>query len=123
MITYGQCVVGGKAKTLVESADFQPGRIDMSDPLYQTQEWKATRAVVLRRDRWLCQWCLVKKRLTSATLVHHIKELKHYRDLALDIDNLISLCDHCHSQYHRRREKRGRVEDKRIKRKARVIKG
>ena len=35
-----------------------------------------------------------------ATMVHHVKPLEMYPDLALDLDNLVSLCDDCHDKAH-----------------------
>lgn len=36
----------------------------------------------------------------SATVVHHIKPLAGHPEMALDLDNLESLCDACHNKKH-----------------------
>lgn len=41
-------------------------------------------------------------RIHRAVCVHHIKELKDHPELALDDDNLISLCHKCHDRVHGR---------------------
>ena len=88
---------------------------------YNKKAWQEKRLKVLRRDHFECQDC--RERITQAgrkgiklhgwenylnkaTCVHHIKELEDYPELALDEDNLISLCDRCHNLRH------GRTVDK-----------
>jgi 5-methylcytosine-specific restriction protein A len=85
---------------------------------YVTKAWKLKRLERLARDNYLCQRCKKRNLLTPATMVHHIKPLEDYPELALEIDNLISLCNNCHEQITNRRTKSKR--DK-IKTKARVI--
>ena len=38
--------------------------------------------------------------MRQATTVHHIKHYDEYPELALENDNLISLCDACHNYFH-----------------------
>ena len=52
-------------------------------------------------------------------MVHHIKPLEDYPELALELDNLISLCNDCHEQITNRWAKKKQRKSKRIK--ARVI--
>ena len=54
----------------------------------------------MRRDRYLCQECLKFGRRTEAVIVHHIKELEIYPELALIDSNLTSLCGKCHNKMH-----------------------
>ncbi len=67
---------------------------------YQSPAWRGTRAAKLRRDP-LCQRCLKEGRVKPATMVHHVEERKARPDLALDLDNLESLCGPCHSRHHK----------------------
>lgn len=67
---------------------------------YLSKTWEITRSVVLRRDHYECQKCKDKGKVTKATCVHHIKHLKDYPELALTLENLISLCDACHNEEH-----------------------
>lgn len=45
-----------------------------------------------------CERC-PEELLTPATEVHHIKEVKPHPELALEFDNLESLCKPCHSSH------------------------
>ncbi len=84
---------------------------------YNSKEWKAKRISILERDRHECQDCTKRLReavrqnnflpaedreIRRACEVHHIKELTERPDLALDNDNLISLCTQCHNIRHGR---------------------
>lgn len=88
---------------------------------YDSKQWKIKRLEILQRDRFECQDC--RKRLEDAVTkgiilpasereirraenVHHIKELLEFPELALDDDNLISLCIQCHNIRHGRHPKR-----------------
>ena len=77
-----------------------------ADPFYLSRAWRNLRAQALERDHYLCQDCLAEKarggmiRPRPATAVHHIKPRELYPELALDLDNLISLCDACHNRRH-----------------------
>lgn len=85
---------------------------------YLSSAWEKCRAFVLVRDNHLCQPCLRRDKLTPATVVHHIKSLDEYPELALDPDNLESCCGTCHNKAH---PEKGKKKPEK-KRKARVIK-
>ena len=61
---------------------------------YNSVAWRKKRAYILLRDKYQCQHC--KGKVTPANEVHHIKELRTHRHLALVDSNLISLCRPCH---------------------------
>lgn len=86
---------------------------------YNTKAWKQIRLERLARDNYLCRRCKKRNLLIPATMVHHIKPLEDYPELALELDNLISLCNDCHEQITNRWAKKKQRESKRIK--ARVI--
>ncbi|OIK13582.1 endonuclease [Bacillus sp. MUM 116] len=67
---------------------------------YKSAAWLNCRKIVLIRDTYLCQECLRKGKITAANTVHHIKHLEEYPDLALDIDNLETICRPCHNNEH-----------------------
>lgn len=67
---------------------------------YNTTAWKRCREIVLIRDNYLCQGCLRNGKITPANTVHHIKHLEDHPELALDIDNLESICPPCHNKEH-----------------------
>ena len=76
---------------------------------YHTGQWKAKRLEILKRDHGECQRCRYRKRpamYTPATVVHHIKHLKEFPELALTDSNLESLCADCHEQEHPERHHR-----------------
>ena len=57
---------------------------------------KKWRKAVLLRDNYICQGC----GLTESLHVHH-KQWKIDRpDLRYDVDNGITLCEHCHDRIH-----------------------
>lgn len=84
---------------------------------YWSAAWRRKRDEILRRDHYECQACVSRirqaakdgtvlhgydSRIHRAVCVHHIKELKDHPELALDDDNLISLCHRCHDRIHGR---------------------
>ncbi|MBS4198605.1 HNH endonuclease [Bacillus sp. FJAT-49732] len=85
-----------------------------SKKFYNSDAWITCRENVLIRDDYLCHECLKdpENPLTPADMVHHIKPLEEYPGLALDEDNLTSLCNSCHNKEHpekgggKRRKKR-----------------
>lgn len=83
---------------------------------YDSDKWKHLREEVKKRDNYECQKCKrngsvtidlneyseTAKRKKISLVVHHIKELEDHPDLALEIDNLETLCVRCHNQIHDR---------------------
>lgn len=65
---------------------------------YQSIAWKKIRSFVLIRDNYLCQECLNASVITSAELVHHIREIKEDWSLRLEPNNCISVCKPCHNK-------------------------
>ena len=65
-------------------------------PLYNSTAWKKLRETALRRDRFTCQICG-----TRAEEVHHKIELTKENiadaNVALNLNNLQSLCHDCHA--------------------------
>lgn len=101
---------------------------------YNSKEWKTKRIYILNRDRHECQDCRARikkavqegvvlngrdREIRRGTEVHHIQELRDYPELALDDDNLISLCTTCHNIRHGRnqyqfvkKKKKHRIEER-----------
>lgn len=73
---------------------------------YESQQWKSLRQAVLERDHYECVMCKENGKLTttqdSVMEVDHIKELEFYPELALDPNNLRTLCKDCHNKRHHR---------------------
>ena len=75
---------------------------------YHSAQWKQMRKYILARDHYECMECRRKlsegktNKIRRARLVHHIIPFEVDPSLALDEDNLISLCDGCHNHIHGR---------------------
>ncbi|MBN8236843.1 HNH endonuclease [Halobacillus kuroshimensis] len=72
---------------------------------YQSKEWRFLRQQALERDSHECQECKRNGRVGSAKNVHHIKEVKKFPWLALNLRNVESVCINCHNKEHKRLEK------------------
>ncbi len=70
-----------------------------STTFYKSSAWINARAVSMAKHYGLCQDCKDKGILKAADMVHHIKPLKDYPELALVQSNLRPLCNKCHAQY------------------------
>jgi 5-methylcytosine-specific restriction enzyme A len=73
---------------------------------YNSSRWSKVRLEALARDRYECVWCRDKGRVTTKehiTLeIDHILEIETHPHLALDLDNLRTLCRRCHNKRHNR---------------------
>ena len=66
---------------------------------YKSSAWMKARALSMVRHYGLCQDCLNKGMIKQADMVHHIKPLREFPDLALEQSNLRPLCNQCHAKY------------------------
>jgi 5-methylcytosine-specific restriction protein A len=66
---------------------------------YLQPQWRALRAQHLS-EYPLCARCEQQGLVTVAVVVHHLVEIRDRPDLALDPDNLQSLCVSCHDAVH-----------------------
>lgn len=77
-----------------------------ANKFYLSIDWKLKRDEILKRDNYECQWCkkkgAVKVRSAEVLEVDHIKELSTHPELALDNNNLRTLCKTCHNERHGR---------------------
>lgn len=67
---------------------------------YKSAAWLKTRERVLERDHNECQMCKREGRYGRGNVVHHIKHLDARPDLALEPDNLLTVCEECHNRLH-----------------------
>lgn len=67
---------------------------------YNCIHWLHKRAEALERDNYECQRCKANGLYSPAECVHHMKHVKKFPQLALNLDNLISLCNSCHDLEH-----------------------
>ena len=77
---------------------------------YNSNRWKAKSEHIQKRDKYKCVWCMRYGKNRSSKVVHHIKHVDEYPELAYDDDNLVSLCLSCHNKAHpeKARAARGR---------------
>ncbi|MBS3885606.1 MAG: HNH endonuclease [Dethiobacter sp.] len=69
---------------------------------YKNPKWIRKRAVILRRDGYVCRECRRFGKTKEATTVHYILPAEERSDLAWENDNLLSLCGNCHDAMHDR---------------------
>jgi len=74
--------------------------VKKANPFYKTKAWQLARDAAMARDGFLCQHCKQAGILTGATTVHHRRPLTTHPELALELDNLESLCAGCHNKLH-----------------------
>ena len=62
--------------------------------LYDLQEWRRLRRAACERDGWRCtvEGCGA----VGALEVHHKLSVRERPDLALELDNLVTVCRSCH---------------------------
>lgn len=68
--------------------------------LYKSAAWLRVREQVLERDNYECQECKRRGSFSKGNVVHHIKHLADRPDLALEADNLMTVCEECHNRLH-----------------------
>jgi len=69
------------------------GPIGIINQIKLSEEYKQFRMDVLLRDNFTCQNCGIRGYVLE---VHHIKQVKFYPELILDINNGVTLCKKCH---------------------------
>lgn len=68
---------------------------------YNSTAWKKKRQEILERDNHECVMCREVGKFSNQCLqIHHIKELEDYPSLALDNENLITICNRHHNLVH-----------------------
>lgn len=73
---------------------------DRVKEFYWIKEWRIIRKVRRKLDNEECQRCKRAGRYSKAEMVHHKKEVRHYPELALTLDNTECLCNSCHNKEH-----------------------
>lgn len=93
---------------------------------YCSTKWERLRQVALNRDNYECQECKRQGKVTVDSVkkdgekkkvrmnVHHIKELEDYPELALELNNLETLCIRCHNSIHRKSFGSPKTKEKRM---------
>lgn len=74
---------------------------------YNSSKWRAKQKAIMRRDGYMCQHCKRYGRRVPAKVVHHIKHVDEYPELAYTDSNLVSLCEACHNKEHPEKGRKG----------------
>jgi 5-methylcytosine-specific restriction endonuclease McrA len=67
-----------------------------SKKFLNSRAWLRCRALKLSKDPWCERCALTKEQPVPAVDIHHIQPRDTHPELALVIDNLMSLCKKCH---------------------------
>jgi len=68
----------------------------IKEAFLKSSKWQSMRQQIISRDGGVCSICGFDTSLN----VHHIKSHYYFPDLALDPDNLITLCQKHHKEIH-----------------------
>jgi len=61
-------------------------------------KWQKKRLQILQRDNFSCRSCFD---IDSTLHVHHVRYLMHHEPWEYDSNDLLTLCDECHKEWHR----------------------
>jgi len=79
---------------------------------YKSYKWKSFRAAVMRRKKYRCEKCWAKGKYKRAKVLHHIKHLREYPELALTESNMQALCKDCHREEHPEEYRKSKFEER-----------
>ncbi len=71
-------------------------------------DYRLWRESVFARDNWVCQKCGDSK--GGNLNAHHLKNFAEHPDLRFAIDNGITICTHCHLEFHKKYGQSGNDE-------------
>ena len=77
----------------------------MTDRFYKCRRWQDLRASILRRDKYMCQYCKRYGKMVQADHVHHVFPREFFPEYTYARWNLISLCSSCHDKMHYRKDR------------------
>lgn len=63
---------------------------------YRSKQWQGLRKIVLDKQHYLCQYCLLHERVTPAKTVDHRVPITFDLSKKADINNLDVICPSCH---------------------------
>lgn len=86
---------------------------------YSSKAWQDCRNEYMKKAHHLCENCLAKGIYKPAKYVHHIEELTpmniHRPEIALNFDNLMSVCVECHNKIHDNKGRWSKVNEEKRK--------
>jgi hypothetical protein len=68
---------------------------------YRANRWAKTRIIIFNRDHGICKTCGAP----NSRNIHHLNDPRFFPKLKYDPDNLITLCDKCHFEWHHPKQK------------------
>lgn len=87
---------------------------EFAKAFYTSGEWQRCKESYLQSVGRLCERCLLEGIITPADVVHHkihiTPENIYDKDITLNHDNLMALCQDCHAAVHRK-EKRWKITE------------
>lgn len=86
--------------------NWKGGHSAVRQAFYESEEWKAARAAVRKRDNDTCRRCGVRRRKGVPMALHHLVTFA-VRELRAEPANIIVLCKTCHLYVHSRKNARG----------------
>jgi hypothetical protein len=83
------------------ASNWQGGKTPLKDRIKASIEYKNWRKKVFERDNYTCWICRDKSGNGYAVILHphHLKSFSKYIELALKINNGLTLCKFCHKTY------------------------
>lgn len=82
--------------------NWQGGHSPERQSEYAKSVWKELAKSILKRDNYICQGCGAKHEKENRLVVHHIKQWAKYPKLRFEPNNLITLCERCHKNVHKK---------------------
>jgi 5-methylcytosine-specific restriction endonuclease McrA len=79
--------------------NWKGGITDQATKDRNSQALKDWRTFVFNRDKFLCQICGSKGKRLNA---HHLESFHSNQNLRFDVNNGVTLCYKCHTQFHKK---------------------
>lgn len=96
-----QCEIKARKEHLLRQKEYdRHARNKESQAIYNNTAWLKINKRIRVRDKGLCIACYKNNRITYCNVVHHIVPVNEDMSLVYSSNNLISLCNKCHSQVH-----------------------
>lgn len=92
-----------KGKFIKENSPCWKGGAEYSRVERATYEYNDWRNKVFARDFYTCQRCGLKNHVGGCNVIinaHHIRNWRDNIEFRYDVDNGITLCEDCHSEFH-----------------------
>ena len=97
--SYNTRVRMGKAHRGAKNVNWKGGVTPERKRIRKSIEYKLWRKAVFERDNFTCQKCGQKG---GKLVAHHINNFADFPELRFAIDNGITLCEKCHTEFHKK---------------------